>query len=88
MMTKKVYESIQTMRAHFGWDKTDTKEFLVDALLAEVHELKESLTLDEEAFQSELADVLMYALTLCMDGSYDVEAIVERKAKEVMTREY
>lgn len=76
------------MREHFGWDKTDTKEFLVEAILEEAQELKESLDLDEAAFRGELADVLMYALALCIDNDIDVESLIEEKALEVMKREY
>ena len=76
------------MREHFGWDKTDTKEFLVEAILEEAQELKASLDLDEAAFKGELADVLMYALALCIDNDIDVESLIEEKALEVMKREY
>ena len=87
-MMNKIFENIEMMRKHFGWNETDTKEFLVSSVLEEAIELKESLLLDEEAFKAELADVLMYALTICMDEGYDVETIIEDKIKEVMKREY
>lgn len=76
------------MRKHFDWDKTDTRDFLVDACLEEAIELKEASSLDEASFKSELADVLMYALTICMDEGYDVEKIIHDKVQEVMKREY
>lgn len=76
------------MRKHFGWDKTDTKEFMVHALLEEAHELKNALSEDEASFKAELADVLTYALAICMDEGYDVEAIIRDKIQEVMKREY
>ncbi len=87
-MMSNIFETIQKMREHFGWDKTDTKEFLVEAILEEAQELKESLDLDEAAFRGELADVLMYALALCIDNDIDVESLIEEKALEVMKREY
>jgi NTP pyrophosphatase (non-canonical NTP hydrolase) len=88
LMMNNIFSIIQEMRIHFGWEKTDTKAFLVDAVVEEAHELKESLEISEAAFRSELADVLMYALTLCMDENIDVESLIKEKALEVMSREY
>lgn len=76
------------MRKHFGWDESDTKEFLVDACLEEAQELKAALSEDEAAFKNELADVLMYALSICIDEGYDVEEIITHKIEEVLKREY
>lgn len=87
-MMIKVFEKIESMRQHFGWDKTDTKEFMVDALLEEAHELKEALFLSESEFKDELADVLMYALSICIDEGYDIETLIETKIEKVMQREY
>ncbi|HZJ87170.1 MAG TPA: MazG nucleotide pyrophosphohydrolase domain-containing protein [Erysipelothrix sp.] len=87
-MIKRIYKDIERMRKHFGWDKTDTKAFLVNACLEEAHELKDALNEDEASFKSELADVLTYALAICMDEGYDVEEIIHQKIEEVMKREY
>lgn len=76
------------MRKHFGWDESDTKVFLVEALLEEAKELKDALNESESAFQDELADVLMYALSICMDEGYDLETIINQKIEKVMNREY
>lgn len=76
------------MRKHFGWDESDTKVFLVEALLEEAKELKDALNESESAFQDELADVLMYALSICMDEGYDLETIINQKIEKVMKREY
>lgn len=76
------------MRKHFGWDESDTKVFLVEALLEEAKELKGALNESESAFQDELADVLMYALSICMDEGYDLETIINQKIEKVMKREY
>lgn len=84
----KIFDDIQAMRAHFGWDKSDTIPFLVDALEAECAELKESLHQSEAAFEKELADVLMYALALCIDKKLDPQTIIKQKIEEVMQREY
>lgn len=85
-MIKQLYDNINRMRQHFSWDQTDTKEFLVEALLEEAHELKAALNEDEAAFKSELADVLMYALTLSMD--YNIHELIQEKIEEVLKREY
>ena len=76
------------MRKHFGWDESDTKVFLVEALLEEAKELKGALNESESAFQDELADVLMYALSICMDEGYDLETIIHDKIETVMKRDY
>ncbi len=87
-MNSRIFEKIQEMRKHFSWDETDTIEFMVNAIQEESLELIESLNEDEEAFQKELADVLMYAFAICIDKNYDVETLIETKIKEVMKREY
>lgn len=84
----KVLKDIQRMREHFGWDQTDTIPFMVDCILEEGQELKDSLQESEDAFEKELADVLMYALSICIDKQLDVETIINDKIKEVMQREY
>lgn len=76
------------MRQYFGWVKTDTKASMVDALLEEAHELKEAMTLSEDEFKDELADVLMYAFSICIDEGYDIETLIETKIEKVMQREY
>ncbi|CAM3665878.1 MazG nucleotide pyrophosphohydrolase domain-containing protein [Erysipelothrix urinaevulpis] len=76
------------MREKFGWDQTDSIPFLIDALHEEVLELKESLNEFDQAFQDELADVLMYAISIAIDKGYDIEKIIYEKAKKVEKREY
>lgn len=87
-MMNSIYQKINEMRKHFGWDESDTKVFLVEALLEEAKELKDALNESESAFQDELADVLMYALSICMDEGYDLETIINQKIEKVMKREY
>lgn len=84
----KLKESIQSMRQSFGWDQSDSIPFLISALKEEVLELEESLELSEAEFQAELADVLMYALSIAYDKDYDIQDIIEQKIAEVMKREY
>ena len=83
-----IQKSIQAMRENFGWDQSDSIPFLITALKEEVLELEESLDLSEEDFQDELADVLMYALSIAFDKNYDIQDIIDHKIKQVMKREY
>ena len=76
------------MRKSFGWDQSDSIPFLIEARKEEVLELEESLELSDKEFQDELADVLMYALSIAYDKSYDIQEIVDEKIAEVMKREY
>lgn len=87
-MNKNIFSKIQMMREHFGWDKSDSIEFMVQCIMDESHELKESLTEDEASFKKELADVMMYAFAICIDRDYDVETLISDKIEEVMKREY
>ncbi|WP_159520909.1 MazG nucleotide pyrophosphohydrolase domain-containing protein [Erysipelothrix urinaevulpis] len=87
-MMNNTIEIIQSMREKFGWDQTDSIPFLIDALHEEVLELKESLNEFDQAFQDELADVLMYAISIAIDKGYDIEKIIYEKAKKVEKREY
>lgn len=88
MMNKRIKEDITRMRKHFNWDQTDTIESMVSSLLEEAKELEASLEEDEEAFKKELADVLMYALSIAYDCDYDIETIIREKIAEVMQRDY
>lgn len=87
-MNNRIFESIQEMRRHFGWDESDTIPFMVDCILEEGLELKDSLNESELSFRKELADVLMYAFAICIDKGYNVETLINDKIKEVMDREY
>ncbi len=87
-MMNKILQDIQKMREHFGWDKTDTKAFMTKALLEEAQELYDALNEDDQAYQDELADVFMYALSIVMDSGYDLESMIKSKIETVMQREY
>lgn len=87
-MNKKIKQEITSMREQFGWDQTDTIEFMVSCLLEEAQELQDSLKEDEAAFKKELADVFMYALSIVYDKNYDLESIILDKIEEVKKREY
>jgi Protein containing tetrapyrrole methyltransferase domain and MazG-like (predicted pyrophosphatase) domain len=83
---KKLYQQIQEMRVTCGWDKTDTPERLAKYTVMEAAELLECFLdeeVDDEAVQSEVADVLMYVLALCMDKGWDYEDLIYEKIIKV-----
>lgn len=86
---KKITNEIEIMRKHFGWDKSDTPQFLVDCVLEEAQELKDAYeSKDKEAISNEIADVFMYLITLANELDLDIFEIIHKKRLEVMTRQY
>ncbi len=87
----KVLETIQEMRISRGWDKTDTLPILIKSVSVEAAELLETIQWDEEnidmeAVKGELADVLMYALSICIDNDIDVLQLIKDKIENVYER--
>ena len=90
-MMNKVLETIQEMRVSRGWDKSDTLPILIKSVAVESAELLETIQWDEEnidmeAVKGELADVLMYALSICIDYDIDVQELIENKIVNVYSR--
>ena len=82
---------IQRMRESHDWQSSDTPNTLVKSLVIEANELLEVFDADDlniANVESELADVLMYALTLAHDLGLDVEEAIVKKIAEVNTRVY
>ena len=87
----RIYELIQTMRKSRGWDKTDTLPVLIKSVSAEAGELLETIQwneedIDMEAVKGEVADILMYTLSICIDNDIDVEELIRTKIKNVYER--
>ena len=87
----KVLETIQEMRISRGWDKSDTRPILIKSVSVEAAELLETIQWDEEnidmeAVKGELADVLMYALSICIDNDIDVLQLIKDKIENVYER--
>ena len=87
----KLLATIQEMRTSRGWDKTDTLPILIKSVAVEAGELLETIQWDEENIdmelvKGELADVLMYALSICIDNDIDVQEMIEEKIKNVYMR--
>ena len=80
---------IEVYRERKGWDKTDTPHNLAKSIYVEAAELLECFINDDLNFddiQSELADVLMYAISLASDLNLDIEEIIEHKWIDVDKR--
>ncbi|MBR2745151.1 MAG: dUTP diphosphatase [Erysipelotrichaceae bacterium] len=87
----KLLNTIQEMRISRGWDKSDTLPILIKSVSVEAAELLETIQWDEknidmEAVKGELADVLMYALSICIDNDLDVQKLIEDKIQNVYMR--
>jgi len=85
---EELIQRIQQMRIAKGWDKTDTPEILVKSVFVEAGELLECYlrTPNLDEVKSELADVLMYALSLCHDLGWDPQEVVESKFPDIDQR--
>lgn len=82
-------DKIQALRIAKGWDRSDTPEILAKSIVVEAAELLACYHHDEvdlDAVESELADVLMYALSLCRDLGLDPEAVVLGKFDDIHRR--
>ena len=82
---------IQKMRVRAGWDKTDSLPILIKSVSVEAAELLETIQWDEEsidltAVRGELADVLMYALSIAIDEGWDVAELIREKIENVNSR--
>ena len=87
----RIYELIQQMRISRGWDKTDTLPILIKSISAEAGELLETIQWNEEdinmeAVKGEVADILMYTLSICIDNGLDVEQLIRDKIENVYER--
>jgi len=82
-------EKIHALRVAKGWDHSDTPEILAKSIVVEAAELLECYmneTVDLDAVKSELADVLMYALSLCRDLGLDPSSVVLDKFNDIHAR--
>jgi NTP pyrophosphatase (non-canonical NTP hydrolase) len=82
-------DKIQALRVAKGWDQSDTPEILAKSVVVEAAELLACYTsesVDLAAVESELADVLMYALSFCRDLGLDPEEVVLGKFDDINRR--
>lgn len=86
---KELLDKIQALRIAKGWDQSDTPEILAKSVAVEAAELLECYldeNVDQAAVESELADVLMYALSLCRDLGLDPSNVVLNKFDDIHAR--
>ena len=86
-----IIEQIHEMRKSRGWDKTDTPAILAKSIVIEAAELLECFQWNDDNFElndvkSELADVLMYSISMCLDLGLDYEKIIVEKFEDVKKR--
>ncbi len=82
---------VEEMRRTRGWDKTDTPAILAKSIIIEAAELLECFqfnedSFDREAVKSEIADVLMYTVSLAKDLGWDYRDVVIEKIRDVEER--
>lgn len=80
---------IEAMRLRHQWHQSDTPNVLAKSIVVEANELLECFL--EEDFDRmkvghELADILMYTLSLVNDLGFDVYQLVEEKISDVDRR--
>jgi len=88
---QELLDIIQKMRKECGWDSTDTLPILIKSISVEAAELLETIQwsendVDMEKVKGELADILMYALSICIDNDIDVKQMIEDKIVDVYDR--
>lgn len=82
---------IQEFRGERGWLESDSTYILAKSVFVEASELLECFQFDEDgvdlaAVKSEIADVLMYALSLCYDAGWHPEDVILEKLEDVARR--
>jgi len=88
---KEIIDAINQMRQTNNWQSTDTLDVLAKSIVIEANELLEVFLAEDfalEQAQSEIADVLMYTLSLADDLGLDVAEIINEKIAEVNKRDY
>lgn len=82
---------IESFRRDRGWDASDTPYILAKSVFVEAAELLECYQngehdVDESAIKSEVADVLMYTLSLCYDVGWNPADVILEKMNDVARR--
>ncbi len=86
MTMEDIARKIERMRAEFGWDKSDTTLILAKSVFVEAGELLEAASKnpgEKQEILDEVADVLMYAISLCTDAGEDYRQVIEQKIEKV-----
>jgi NTP pyrophosphatase (non-canonical NTP hydrolase) len=86
MKMEDIAKKIERMRATYGWEKSDTTLILAKSVFVEAGELLEAASknpAEKQEILDEVADVLMYAISLCTDAGEDYQKVIEAKIKKV-----
>jgi NTP pyrophosphatase (non-canonical NTP hydrolase) len=86
MKMEDIAKRIEQMRASYGWDKSDTPLILAKSVFVEAGELLEAASknpAEKQEILDEVADVLMYAISLCTDAGEDYRKVIEAKIEKV-----
>jgi NTP pyrophosphatase (non-canonical NTP hydrolase) len=81
-----IAKKIERMRTSFGWDKSDTPLILAKSVFVEAGELLEAASKNppvQQEILDEVADVLMYAISMCTDAGVDYRKVIEAKIEKV-----
>ncbi|HBS91877.1 MAG TPA: nucleotide pyrophosphohydrolase [Erysipelotrichaceae bacterium] len=81
-----ITEKILAMRSRYGWEKSDTPRILAKSIMVEAGELlQETINepMNRQAVLDEIADVLMYAISMCNDLGEDYQKVIEAKIVKV-----
>jgi NTP pyrophosphatase (non-canonical NTP hydrolase) len=84
-----IAKKIEHMRGEFGWDKSDTPLILAKSVFVEAGELLEAASKvpnNRQEILDEVADVLMYAISLCTDAGEDYREVIEQKIEKVKVK--
>lgn len=87
-MLNEIYDMIEKFRKERSWDKTDTPANMAKSIVIEAAELLENFqwseegTNDLENIKEELADILMYTLTMCKMYGFDIKTIISEKLEK------
>lgn len=81
-----IAKKIENMRAVYNWQTSDTPLILAKSVFVEAGELLQAAAkqpADKQEILDEVADVLMYAISLCTDAGEDYREVIERKIEKV-----
>lgn len=86
-MLEEIYEMIEAFRKERSWDKTDTPANMAKSIIIEAAELLENFQWSDEGtnienIKEELADILMYTLTMCKLYNFDIKEIIQEKLEK------
>ncbi len=77
---------IEKMRHDFNWKESDSVLVLAKSVVVEAGELLHEMMkepIDKQTVIDEVADVMMYAISICTDLNVDYKQVIINKIKKV-----